>query len=127
VDIARRQIDAYNRRDFDRLRAVFDPAVELDWSTSRGIEAGVYRGIGAVLQWFTGYFDMFEEVHVEPECFIQAADSVVVPNVARFRGRDGIEILARSAFVYTFRAAKITHLCLYQETQEALEAVGMGK
>jgi ketosteroid isomerase-like protein len=125
VDIARRQIDAYNRRDVDTLRALSHGDVELDWSASRGIEAGVYRGIDAVLQWFTGYFDMFEEVHVEPERFIQAADSVVVPNVARFRGRDGIEVLARSAFVYTFRAAKMTHLCLYQETQEALKAVGL--
>jgi uncharacterized protein len=127
VELAQRQIDAYNRRDFDALRAVFDPDVELDWSASRGVEAGVYRGIDAVLRWFTGYLNAFEEVSVEPERFIDAGESVVVPNVARFRGRDGIEVLARSAFVYTIRARKITRFCLYQETQQALEAVGLAE
>jgi ketosteroid isomerase-like protein len=127
VNVVRRQIDAYNRRDLDALRAVFDTDMELDWSTSRGVEAGVYRGIDAVLQWFTGYFDLFEEVLVEPERFIAAADSLVVPNVARFRGWDGIELLTRSAFVYTLRGAKITRLCLYQQTQEALKAVGLAE
>jgi uncharacterized protein len=127
VDVAQRQIDSYNRRDFDALRAVFDPDVELDWSASRGVEAGVYRGIDAVLRWFMGYLDAFEEVDVEPERFIDAGESVVVPNVARFRGRDGVEVFARSAFVYTVRARKITRFCLYQETQQALEAVGLGE
>jgi ketosteroid isomerase-like protein len=125
VEVVGRQIDAYNRRDFDALRAVFDPDVELDWSASRGVEAGVYRGIDAVLRWFTGYLNTFEEVNVEPERFIDAGDLVVVPNVARFRGRDGIEVLARSAFIYTVHAHKITRFCLYQETQQALQAVGL--
>jgi ketosteroid isomerase-like protein len=125
VEVVQRQIDAYNRRDFDALRAVFDPDVEVDWSASRGLEAGVYLGIDAVLRWFTGYLNAFEEVNVEPERFIDAGELVVVPNVARFRGRNGIGVLARSAFVYTVRARKITRLCLYQETQQALKAVGL--
>ena len=125
VEVARRQIDAYNRHDFDGLRAVFDPAVELDWSASRGVEAGVYRGVEATLGWMMGYISAFEEVVVEPERFIDVGESVVVPNVARFRGRDGIEVLARAAFVYTVRAGKITRMCLYQETGEALKAVGL--
>ena len=125
VELAQRQIDAYNRRDLDGLRAVFDSAVELDWSASRGVEAGVYRGVEATLEWITGYISTFEEVVVEPERFIDVGEWVVVPNVARFRGRDGIEVLARAAFVYTVHAGKITRMCLYQETEDALKAVGL--
>ena len=125
VDLVRQQIDAYNRHDLDGLRAVFDPDAELDWSASRGFEAGVYRGVDAILRWFTGYLDTFQEVAVEPEHFIEVGESVVVPNVAHFRGRDGIETSARSAFVYTIRGYRITRLSLHQETQQALKAVGL--
>ncbi|HEV7584607.1 MAG TPA: hypothetical protein VGO14_02395 [Solirubrobacteraceae bacterium] len=47
--------------------------------------------------------------------------------MTRFRGRDGIEIFARSAFVFRVRALKITSLCLYQETEQALKAVGLSE
>jgi ketosteroid isomerase-like protein len=115
VDMARKCIAVYNRRDLETLRALNDPDVEVDWSASRGVEAGVYRGFDAVLRFYKGYFDAFEEIVVTPERFIDAGESVVVPNVSRSRGREGIEVLARSALVITFRSEKVTRICLYQE------------
>jgi ketosteroid isomerase-like protein len=102
-----------------------DPDVEIDWSASRGVEAGVYKGINAVLPLFQAYFDAFEEVDVVPDCFIDAGESVVVPNLSRSQGREGIEVFARSAWVFTFRRGRVIRVCLYQEKQEALEAVGL--
>jgi len=61
----------------------------------------------------------------EPERFIDAGESVVVPNMVHIRGRDGIEVSARSAIVFTFRSHRITRMCLYQETEQALKAVGL--
>ena len=61
----------------------------------------------------------------EPERFIDAGESVVVPNTVHIRGRDGIEVSARSAIVFTFRSHRITRMCLYQETEQALKAVGL--
>ncbi len=48
---------------------------------------------------------------------------MVVPNVGRVRGRDGIEVEARS--VYTIRNGEAVRACLYQHKAEALEAVGL--
>jgi ketosteroid isomerase-like protein len=59
--------------------------------------------------------------------FIEAGESVVVPNVAHQRGRDGIEVSARSTLVFTLRRGRIAHICLYQETGEALDAVGLAR
>ena len=50
---------------------------------------------------------------------VSSREWVVVPNVGRFRGRDGIEVGAESTLVFTVRARQITRLCLYQEKQEA--------
>jgi len=38
VEVVRRAIGAYNRRDFETIRALDHPEVELDWSASRGLE-----------------------------------------------------------------------------------------
>jgi hypothetical protein len=52
---------------------------------------------------------------------------VVVPNTTHIRGRDGIETVARATFVFEVHGGLITRHCLYQELQEALEAVGLSE
>jgi ketosteroid isomerase-like protein len=125
IEVVRRAIDAYNRRDFDAIRAISEPEVELDWSASRGLEAGVYKGLEEVIGFYRNFLDTFEEVHIEPERFVESGDLVVVPNSAQIRGRDGIETVARSAFVFEIRGGCVARICLYQETAEALEAAGL--
>jgi uncharacterized protein len=124
VEVARQSIAAYNRRDFEAIRALNHPDVELDWSASRGLEAGICRG-EEVMRFFANFFDMFPEINIEPERFIEAGDSVVVPNSGHIRGRGGIETSARSALVLEVRGGQIARICLYQETHEALVAVGL--
>jgi ketosteroid isomerase-like protein len=127
VELAKRCFDAYNRRDIEALRALNDPDVEVDWSASRGLEAGVYRGFDAVFDFYTGYLEAFEEIEFVAEGFIEVGESVVVPNVARSRGREGIEVLARSALLMTFRRGRVNRICLYQDTEQALKAVGLAQ
>jgi ketosteroid isomerase-like protein len=125
VDVVRRAISAYNRRDLEALREINHPDVEADWSASRGPDAGVYQGVSEVLGFFETYFDTLEQVRIEAEDFIESGDLVVVPNVAHIRGRDGIEAVARSAIVFEVQGGLVVRLRLYQETGEALEAVGL--
>ncbi len=99
VEIVKQAIHAHNRRDIDAILVLNDPDVEIDWSASRGVEAGIYKGMDAALSLFQAYFSVFEESLIEPDRFIDAGESVVVPNVAyvsrgrlltgRCVGRDG--------------------------------------
>ena len=125
VETVQRGIAAYNQRDMDAVRAVSHADVELDWSASRGLEAGVYRGLDEVVSFYENFLGTFEEVRIEPDRFIESGDSVVVPNVARVRGRDGVKTVARSAFVFDVRDGLIARIRLYQEIHEALESVGL--
>jgi ketosteroid isomerase-like protein len=124
VDVVRRAIDAFNRRDLQAMKAEAHPDVEVDWSASRGLEAGVYHGFGETDGFYETWFDMFE-IRFEPERLIESGDWVLVPNTAVTRGRDGIEAVARSCIVYELRAGRIARVRLYQETREALEAAGL--
>ena len=125
VEVVRQSLDAYGRRDIDALRALNHPALELDWSASGGWLAGVYRGFDEALRFYAEYYEAFEETVIEPERFIDTGEAVVVPNVAHQRGRDGIEVSARSTLVFKVRNRKIIRLCLDQETEEAFKAVGL--
>ena len=49
----------------------------------------------------------------------------MVRNTAHIRGRQGIEVVARSTFAFTVENGQITRLRLFQERAEALEAVGL--
>jgi len=126
VEVVRRAIAAYNRRDFEAIRDLNHPDVQVDWSASRGLAAGVYQGQEEVMRFYQDFLETFEEVHFEPERFIESGDSVVVPNSAQIRGRDGIEVVARSAIVFEIRGGLVARICLYQDTHEALEATGPG-
>jgi ketosteroid isomerase-like protein len=125
ADVVRRALDAYTRRDADTFRAVTVPDFELDWSASLGWLAGVYRGIEECLRFYADYFEAFVEIEIVPDRLIEVHDAVVVPNVAHQRGRDGIEVSARSTLLFTFAGDKIARICLYQETEQALAAAGL--
>jgi ketosteroid isomerase-like protein len=127
VDVVRQTLDAYSRRDIEALRALNHPDLELDWSASRGSLAAVYRGLDEAFRFYAEYYGTFEETVIKPDRFIDVGDFVVVPNVVHQRGRDGIEVSARSTLVFTVHDGQVTRVCLYQETDEALKAVGLAE
>ena len=127
VCVAEDAIAAYNRGDFEAVRELSHPDIELDWSASRGLEAGVYRGKDEVVGFYEAFVETFEEVRIVPDDFIASDEVVVVPNSARIRGRDGIEAFARSALLFRIEDGRVTGVCLFQETHEALEAAGLAE
>jgi ketosteroid isomerase-like protein len=127
VEIVRKAIEASNRRDVPMARALWHAEAEVDWSRSRGPLKGVYRGREEVETFQDEFWLMFETVELEAHGFMQAGSDVVVPNTAHLRGRDGMEVIARSAFVYTVEDGRITRLQMFQEPDEALEAAGLSE
>ena len=130
VEIVRRAHLAFSRPasdgfDLDALYRDADPDLVVDWSRSQGLEAGIYRGEAATRRlWST--FEVFDRVIVEPLEFIPCGDDVVVPHCLRATGRDGLEVEARSAVVFTVRDERIVEMRLYRQKAEALSAVGLG-
>jgi hypothetical protein len=127
VSLVEQSIDAYNRRDLEALQRFNDPGLVLDWSASLGWNAEVFRGRDAVMRFYTDRFEAFPEIILVPDCLIDAGEAVVVPNIAHQKGRDGVEVSARSTLVFTVHDRKIIRICLYQETEQALRAVGLAE
>ena len=127
VEIGRRSLDAWNQRDLEGWRAFVHSDLEVDWSRSRAPFRGVYRGLSRVETFWDLFWSAFENVQIETHGFTEIGSEVVVPNTAHMRGRDGIEVTARSALVFKVEDGQITRLRMFQEQAEALEAAGLSE
>jgi ketosteroid isomerase-like protein len=125
VEVVRRNQEAWNRRDLRTWLASFRSDAEIDWSRARGPFRGIYRGYGGFEAFWEVFWSTFDDVQVETYGFAEAGSEVVVSNTAHVRGREGIEVTARSTFVWTVENGQITRLRMFQERSEALEAAGL--
>jgi ketosteroid isomerase-like protein len=123
MEVVRRSTEAYNRGDIDGTLESWAPDAVLDWSRSRGPDAGVFRGRTAIREFMQEFLATFETARLDLVDPVEVQGGVlVVENVAHLRGRDGIQVEARSAWLVTLRDGKQTSLTLYQTRAEALEA-----
>ena len=127
AEIVRRYIKAWNRRDLTAWLAGFGSGAEIDWSRSRGPLKGVYRGRRELEAFWDAFWSIFEDVQVEPHGFTEIGSGVVVSNTAHIRGRQGIEVVARSTQVFAVENGQITRLRMFQEQAEGLEAARAGE
>ena len=125
VEIVRRSFEAWNRRDLTAWLTLYRSDAEVDYSRSRSPFKGVYHGHDEMETLWDVFWSTFEDVQIEPHSYIPAGSEVVVPNTAHFRGRDGIEVIARNGLVFRVENGQITRLRLFQERDEALEAAGL--
>ena len=127
LDVVRRALDAWNRGDLERALEDMHPDAEVDWSDSRGLHRGIFRGREQVTRFYEEWFEVFERVEIHPEELIEVGEHVVVPNLGRARGREGVSVSARSTQVFTLREGKVVRVRLYQDQEAALRAVGLAK
>jgi ketosteroid isomerase-like protein len=125
VELVRRAIEAFNGGDFDAALREAVPDVTVDWSHSRGPHPGIYVGHEAVRRFWTEMTEPFEGFTLVPDEFIPFGDYVVAPVTGRMTGRGGIEVESNTAIVAALRDARLARLTMYQNTAEALKAVGM--
>ena len=126
MEIVKANIDAYNREDWDAFFKDMAPGFELDMTRAVGPGRGVCK-LHQVRPMMVELAEHFESARIEPHEFIDAGDIVVVPWTFHVKGRDEIEAAARTTWTFTIREGAIARVTLYQERQEALQAVGLSE
>jgi ketosteroid isomerase-like protein len=127
IEIVQRHVEAWNRRDLKAWLDMFHSGAEIDWSRSRAPHKGVYRGRREHEAFWGVFWSTFEDVQLENYGFAEAGSEVVYSQTAHLRGRQGIEVIARSTQVFTLENGQITCLRMFQERAEALEAAGLSE
>jgi ketosteroid isomerase-like protein len=129
VEIVRRAVQAFNERGFDGIGdsdlvtddfEFHEPPEQPAPRTARGREE--VRKLG-------GEFDAaWAEHHSEPqEIRAVDADRVLLVSVEHFKGRDGIEVDAPFAAIFTLRDGKLARWQAFWDKRRALEAAGLSE
>jgi ketosteroid isomerase-like protein len=126
VDLVGAVLEAFNRRDKDRLIALLDPRIEwelagflLDQDRSR-------TGPEQVWEYLTFLDSEFDDIRLELGDYIEAGEQVVVP--VRWRGvgkSSGVEGEFAFTAVFTVAGGKVVRARNYPTTADALAALGV--
>jgi ketosteroid isomerase-like protein len=121
VEVARKQLEAVNRRDLDALASYVVPDVVYDTSPS-GL--GVYEGREAIRAFLKDYWDAFEELRFELEEFLDLGNGITF-SVNRQHARpvgSSAHIQAREAHVTEWAEGMVVRVTVYIDIDEGRAA-----
>jgi ketosteroid isomerase-like protein len=127
VEIVRRAVQAFNELGFEGVGTLELVTDDIEFHEPPEQPAPrVARGREAV-QRLGGEFDAAWEDHRSEPREIRAidADRVLLVSVEHFTGRDGIELEAPFAAIFTLRDGRIARWQAFWDRQKALEAAGL--
>lgn len=125
LEVYRRGLDAFNRRDRATWLALCSPEVEnvppREWPESR-----LTRGRDVVWEFLTSNNDPWEASRYEPSEVIEGDDKVVVHLTAEMRGKaSGAEVAWSFWQVVTFHNGAVSRFEWFAQRDAALEAAGL--
>jgi ketosteroid isomerase-like protein len=127
VEIVRKAVEAFEQSGLDEALRFYDP--EVTWEEARDEpEAESFQGHDGVRALAKKWLVAFDDLHIEPEEFIDAGEVVIMPS--RFRGRQrssGLGITDIATWVFSVRGGRIYQVREYRHKTEALEAVGLSE
>jgi ketosteroid isomerase-like protein len=128
MEIVRRFVDAFVRRDRDAYLALLDPEFEgfppSEWPESapvRGREAAWDFGLELEAPWEVGAYEI-------PELIEAGKGQVVMGGPREVRGKtSGVEVKQDVWGVFSFRGGRIVRIEWFMDRAAALEAAGLSE
>lgn len=120
----RRAVEAFNRGDWDGFVEHAAEGFQLDLSRAAGPEHGIFT-VQETRELLERFAEPWESLTIETGDLVETGDHVVAAQTLHARGRDGLDVPSRVTWVWTFRDGAVTRAAMYQEWDEAAEAVGL--
>jgi ketosteroid isomerase-like protein len=125
VEVVRRFIEAYNRRDFEAIIELMDPTFEFR-SRFVGIESVHRASEGFPYTYFQMLDDAYDHFEVVLSEFIDAGAAVLAAGYAEWRGKaSGARGETPVLPAFWLRTRKVLRAETFTDRKEALEAVGL--
>ena len=129
ADVARRAVDAFNRRDVDGMFAeLVTPDVEWWPAVAGAYEGGCHRGREGVEGFAAALGEVWEEVQLIADEFRDLGDRVLVLGRQVGRGKgSGAQVEAPLAGIYDFHGDRIWRVRGYVDRAEGLRVAGVSE
>ena len=127
VEVVRLAIEAFNRRDGDTLRDLFDVDAEIT-PVRAAVDGTVYRGGDAPASYCAAIEASWEDLRWEVEDIRDGEDWVLALGHIRGRGRQsGVLIDARGGWLAHLGRGRIFRFQTYSDRNDALKAAGLAE
>jgi len=120
--LARGGMEAFNDGDMDRMLAALASDIEV-YAQSEMANAGSFHGHDGFISWMTAWTDAWEEISAEVTDVVLVGDRHIVTAIDQEgRGREGIELTMRLAFLFDVGDDGLCHfLAMVSTPEEAVE------
>jgi ketosteroid isomerase-like protein len=126
IEIVRAAYEALRDGGVDAILGFFDERFEATAPPELSVEPQTYRGREGVARWFALFYEVVDEVRLEPEEFLETGDQVIVPLSIIVKGHDsGIEVGQRLTQVWRMRDGLAISMQAYPDKATALAALGL--
>jgi hypothetical protein len=127
VELYRRGIEAFNRRDLEAFLALADPDV-IGISRVLAIEGRSYRGHDGTREWWRDLLGVFPDFRIEV-VWVRDAGNVTVSELRNSaHGEGGAAPLEEFVWqVSEWRDGLVVRWQMYESEQDALEAAGLSE
>jgi ketosteroid isomerase-like protein len=125
VDVLRRGMDCFERRDVEAAIELLDPDVEWRpaFTALLGGEATVFRGHDGAREVMWQFWEVFSETHFEVSEIRDLGDQALAIGTMRARGTEsGAEIESPWASLVRSKKGKATSIRVFTDPAEAIEA-----
>jgi ketosteroid isomerase-like protein len=127
VELHRRSLEAFNRRDIEAMIARLDPSCEYHPVLS-AVGQATYHGHDGLRSWFEQLDDAWEELRAEPEAYFDLGEQTLLFYVLRGRGRhSGAEVAMPGAQVCRWRDGLCVYAKQYAHRDDALSDLGVSE
>jgi ketosteroid isomerase-like protein len=122
-----RQVNAsWERAEWAASAELFDPEMEVVFSTTAFPDPGTYRGGRTALDAWGRWLEAWEDFSIELEDVIEAGESIVV-TLNRLRGRgkgSGVTVDAEVGCIFHCDRGRVMKM-VFSDRREALKAAGL--
>ena len=129
VDVAKRSVDLYNRRDIDAFFAECATA-DLEWwpALTRAYGGGCYRGREGVERFLLDTWENWEELQWVAEAYRDLGDCVLMEGRLSARGKGPALRSTRQQWnLLDFRGSRFWRSRVYIDRAEAFRAAGVSE
>ena len=128
VEIVKRTLDAYNRRDLDVYDELYTPDYEWFPALMGAIDGDSFRGREGVARYYELVGDTWEDFRVAGEEFRDLGESVLVVIRVQGRGRgSGVPVVGRQTLICDLRDGKVSRVRSFLDHGEGLRAAGLSE
>jgi ketosteroid isomerase-like protein len=126
VELVRRFVQAFNRRDLAAMSQWLDPEIEWTPGGPAAVESAVYRGRDEVSDGFAATWEAWEVFRLEEHEIRDLGDSTLWLGRAELRGGTShVELDQEFAVHFLVRRGKFVRFRGFLTWHEALEAAGL--